>query len=224
MLSESELDPMAEEKKELIKHLSVNKIEDNNGYDSSRSYLSDAEDDLYEKKDCWISVIIQLNAVSLVEQRFDIKCTFSVFWIDHKISSSDLKEMDLFREGAVNTGYELPLNPSNLFKNASLIEHIESPSIEFYDKSKNVILLKMVINASLHEHFELDEFPFDSQFLNIKIEYNIRHYSVLSKFPKEWIKTIETGGSGHYDRPLQIAKMDSITNWQMLTPWYMLCP
>ena len=173
-----------------------------------------------KKKDCWVSVIIQLNSVSLVEQRFDIKCIFSVFWIDNKISKSDLDKMDLFREGAVNIGYELPLDPSNIFKNASFIEHIEPPSIQFYDKSKNVIMLKMVLNASLHEHFELDEFPFDSQFLNIKILYNIMHYSVLQIFPKEWIKTIETGGSGHYDRALQVAKMDSITNWEMLEPWF----
>eukprot|EP01083_Nonionella_stella_P154104 496104_1 len=192
MSSNVDDDVKAEERQELIQH-----SKDMDRYQaSSESFTSDADDNQSEKKDCWISCGIQLNAISLVEQTFDIKAIFNVFWVDHTQTESDLNKMNLFREGMLNTGYELPLNPSTLFHNASRIDHFQDPSIEIYDKDKHVLHLNISVHASVHEHFEMDEFPFDSQFLNIKMRYNIAHYNLLSVFPKQWIKTIETGGSG----------------------------
>eukprot|EP01084_Bolivina_argentea_P059738 109135_1 len=203
---------MAEEKKELIQH-SKRDIGD-------ISFISDIVSDEHDKKDCWLSSVIQLNAISMVHQTFDINAVFHIFWIDSDLTQSQLDKMDLFHDGKINTGYELPLDPMSIFFNASQVDHISDPSIEIYDKNKNVLHLKIAVRVSLHEHFELDKFPFDSQFLNIKVLYNVTHYNVLSVFPKQWIKTIENGGSGHYDRVLQITKLDSLNSWEMLSPWF----
>ena len=92
-----------------------------------------------------------------------------------------------------------------------------------YNKSR----LEIMFTADLAETFELEDFPFDAQFLNIKLKLKVFKYKFFSgvEAPKNFldgVKLVENKGvlEYHHERPLSVVILQPIDKeWHLLKPW-----
>ena len=135
----------------------------------------------------------------------------------------DLRESDI--------SYYLPIDGSRIFFRPSLqnIHHIEEPCL-YYNAKTKLTHTQFYIRACLLENLELFMFPFDRQFLNIKLRWNIDYYRILH-FEDEKNIPIENelwwaGDTEHakrnrnlyHDNPLKISLKESMEKEVKLYP------
>eukprot|EP01083_Nonionella_stella_P233103 821666_1 len=168
---------------------------------------------------CWLSAELRVNDFSIKHQSFTITGWINVCWIwrkvpktlanweggeieDESLKTSKMifyeteeahdpiiKIVDL-RDSDIT--YYLPINAKKIFFQPSLqdIQHIDPPCL-YYNKKTQLTRTQYYIHASLLEHLELFFFPFDRQFLNVKlydgivitIEYWILIFEQEKKIP-----------------------------------------
>eukprot|EP01083_Nonionella_stella_P084261 233198_1 len=188
----------------------------------SMSFTSD------RKIPCWMSFNIHLVDIILQNELFVINAWLVVFFKDiHNDFSA------LFDENALGTlqqqGYmdydalnvsirkRLPLKQSFLLNSADM--DIKRGRLELEDKDENIWKLYFRFNASCAEHMELAKFPFDSQFLNLKIVYRIQDFYFLSTCP-DWILKDMKHKVFSTHKPIKLTVKDSIkSQWRISTPW-----
>eukprot|EP01083_Nonionella_stella_P265263 898760_1 len=83
------------------------------------------------------------------------------------------------------------------------------------DPANKCFHLHFSVICTLSERFELHQFPFDSQFLNIKVPYVITKFNFVTTIP-DWVYPESRYG---YHIPIKCCKHDSVAQWQLLTPW-----
>ena len=212
-----------------------------------------------DKTGCWLSLELRLDDFSIKNQAFTITGWINVFWIwnsapntlntfsgDDSVNNSienkqsqmiiyknskgqeivkilDLRESDI--------SYYLPIDARKIFYQPSLqsIKHIDAPCL-YFNKSSKLAHTQFYINVCLLEHLELFMFPFDRQFLNVKLRWNVDYYRILDFEQEKNIPTDEDwwGKSGerscdrsvelYHDQPLKIALKESIENEVKLYP------
>ena len=92
---------------------------------------------------------------------------------DEIVKIGDLRYSDLT--------YYLPIDAKRIFYQPSQaeIQHIDTPAL-YYNKRTKLVHTQYYINVGLLEHLELFLFPYDRQFLNMKIRWNVDFYRLIS--------------------------------------------
>eukprot|EP01084_Bolivina_argentea_P009056 16965_1 len=127
--------------------------------------------------------------------------------------------------------YYLPIDANKIFYQPSLLKitHIEAPKLT-YNQFTKIAHSEYYVKAELNEHLELFYFPFDSQFLNVKLRFNVDYFCILdyidekqypiqhnlwgNKDSKLWGRSIEQ----HHDMPIKVALKESLLNEVTLFP------
>ena len=139
----------------------------------------------------WFSSELTLDAVDFKSQKFIITGWINCIWewdksIDKKALETliankvdiepKFKKPELYK---VVRDY-LPIPPWAPFDPASTkkLVHVSPPSFA-YDESNNLAHTQYHIYAEILERFELYQFPFDYQFLNMKIKLKKSRYYIL---------------------------------------------
>eukprot|EP01084_Bolivina_argentea_P192982 331171_1 len=119
-------------------------------------------------------------------------------------------------------GYYLPIDPNRIFTITSIksVKHITPPIFD-YNKKTEIAHVNYHIHAELNEYFELNEFPFDKQFLNVKLRWNCLHYHIINfgnnnnTFFKDPWWNLERRW-----KALHLTLSDEIRHdWALYTPW-----
>ena len=168
-------------------------------------YTPESVDD---KTKAWLSCELRLDDFSIKKQAFMITGWINVFWIwskapntlntwngedtmDNSLENKTSK-MIMYQNGEgheivkildlrlSDLSYYLPIDARKIFFQPSLqfIKHIDAPCL-YYDRNTKLAHTQYYINASLLESLELFMFPFDRQFLNIKLRWNVDYYRIL---------------------------------------------
>mmetsp|Transcript_31274 Transcript_31274/g.50273 ORF Transcript_31274/g.50273 Transcript_31274/m.50273 type:complete len:460 (+) Transcript_31274:278-1657(+) len=139
-----------------------------------------------------------------------------------------VKIVDLRRS---DISYYLPIDARRIFYQPSLnkVEHIDAPCL-YYDKQTELAWTQYYVTASLLEHLELFMFPFDRQFLNIKLRFNVDYYRILDyelekEIPLEqnWWgdrgeRSCERNLESFHSKPLKVSLKESLLNEVKLYP------
>eukprot|EP01084_Bolivina_argentea_P083782 151670_1 len=95
------------------------------------------------------------------------------------------------------------------------------------DKKHNkavITILDLCFEGTFHESFELKNFPFDAQFLNLKLKFDPLNYTFLSNCPQWLLDLIKVKVNykqeWHHERAMSIGITDPATKeWDLLEPW-----
>ena len=169
-----------------------------------------------ERKPLWISSEIHLNQIEFVSQKFTIK-----FWLNGFFQHPELTQILKTQKDEIIRGEDvisqhnkhLPFT-DNCLQNASEIQHHSPPTLQIHDIHQNVVQLSFAFTATINVRFEIEHFPFDVQFLDIKFVYRKRKFIILSQAP-DWINSDQY----KLDIPIQVNMQTSITEYQLLEPW-----
>ena len=165
---------------------------------------------------------------------------------DEKLNSLELalkqlqkgeKRLDLlpFMKKADNSDFKAimsktPIIASNgldwFFFNSINPPQIKRFKMQYYPNYKKSRLEIMFV-ADFAETFELEDFPFDAQFLNIKLKLKVFKYKFLSGkvVPNNFLEGVQlqernAANSFHHERPLSVAIRQPIDKeWELLKPW-----
>eukprot|EP00457_Paulinella_chromatophora_P005215 gb/GEZN01005229.1/.p1 GENE.gb/GEZN01005229.1/~~gb/GEZN01005229.1/.p1 ORF type:complete len:566 (+),score=43.37 gb/GEZN01005229.1/:85-1782(+) len=133
--------------------------------------------------DLWLSVNCRLEQIDPVAQQFEVSGWMHFFWIDKKFPTryGFEKVRGSFVE-VEDDGEHLPINLNYIFENAAgPIEH-KTQAIFRFDEETGLVSEKVHFSATLTEDLELDRFPFDRQYLTMRICIRSR-FHVLGKPP-----------------------------------------
>ena len=117
---------------------------------------------------------------------------------------------------------DLPIDSTKIFNLPSIKEvHHLSPPVLYYRPKGNQCLISYYICATLFEQLELFCFPYDYQFLNIKIRWNYEKYHAISVKQMEYIRSLTNYncfcGMG---QPIQATIKENLANEIiMYQPW-----
>eukprot|EP01084_Bolivina_argentea_P247060 413365_1 len=206
---------------------------------------------LHVRSNAWLSCDIRIDAICNKEQCFTISGWINVIWCEPKYSDLYQMIMDCYTNEANSKNiwyfenklnmrildlreadkisYYLPIDARKIFEQTSVqqVEYMEPPHMIF-DKYTRMIRTEYHIKATLSEHFELFSFPYDKQFLNIKLRWNTDFYHIL-----HWI-TGKTDGvpnisqisktfrdkQMYYNRPLKVGVVEELADDVLLhQPW-----
>eukprot|EP01084_Bolivina_argentea_P198165 339415_1 len=160
-----------------------------------------------DKNACWLSVDLRLDSYSVKEELFTITGWINVHWkwtnappnlatklmamnyVDddakeqkYKIYENDsgqhIVEISDLRKSEITS--LLPINANKVFYQPSLdsIDHIDPPYLH-YNKQTKIFHTQYYVRASLLEDLELLTFPFDRQFLNLKLRFKFDYFRLL---------------------------------------------
>eukprot|EP01083_Nonionella_stella_P011103 31585_1 len=183
----------------------------------------------------WFSITCDLFHIDLNQQQYHARIRINVFWNDRHIvqeyeqtqgNKKKAKHRKSFKEWLMEKnrhhGYYLPMDTVQMknFKNAvSIVNDIENVHF-FVHKSENGNIPQMVItfDGILSEQFEMSNYPFDKQFINVRVSFNIKaqqKFRIRTTKPP-WVAYKE----GHdYFCLLKTSKGDALTDWEILDPW-----
>eukprot|EP01084_Bolivina_argentea_P310370 537055_1 len=127
--------------------------------------------------------------------------------------------------------YYLPLDANKIFYQPSLIKitHIEAPKLT-YNQFTKMAHSEYYVKAELNEHLELFYFPFDSQFLNVKLRFNVDYFCILDyidekQYPiqhKFWgdVESLNSKRNikQHHYKPVKVSLKESLLNEVTLFP------
>lgn len=142
----------------------------------------------------WFSMRCNLESIDLVAQTFSCDLWLNFFWAppqdfwappqDLWAENSAITWIDEKR-GLLNIeddGENMPINIGELFENALVTEVLSGPVFQFNSKSKS-IRLSIHVHAVFEEEMELGRFPFDRQFLTMRVCFRSKEYSVMKCCP-----------------------------------------
>eukprot|EP01084_Bolivina_argentea_P004828 9143_1 len=184
-------------------HIRVSTISE----DESESELMNQNKDKKNRPECWLSTELRLDSYSVKEELFTITGWINVHWkwTDNVPElAEDLMKMNYVDAEAKNETYKikmdengpkmveisdlreseitalLPIDATKIFNLQSLdsIEHIDPPFLE-YNKQSEVFHTQYYVKASLNEDLELFAFPFDRQFINVKLRFQFKNFHLL---------------------------------------------
>ena len=184
---------------------------------------------------CWLNCDLRLDEINNKGQYFVISGWINVKWREPQhtdlyqllINCYDLKETDLDRKNVWHFGgnkikmrvsdlreadkisYYLPIDPRSIFEQTSVkdVVHRGAPHLVF-DRFTGMASTEFNVQATLQEHFELFVFPFDKQFLNIKLRWNLDFYKILSW--KEDVGKKNVGKQGKDGHTHLVPKIDGL--------------
>eukprot|EP01084_Bolivina_argentea_P021573 40087_1 len=184
--------------------------------------------DLFKEKKvrkAWLATEIHLTSINLRDQTFDIRAWINVFWKDNTLLEYLLEHKKEEFHGAekyvnhrqferICNNYSLPIKPHNPFLN--MVERSDEVNSRVWlDPANKCFHLTFCVTCTLSERFELNEFPFDAQFLNIKVPYTVNKYRFITEMPK-WVFPQSRYG---YHIPVKCCKHESVSQYELLSPW-----
>ncbi|KAI9031088.1 hypothetical protein DFJ74DRAFT_654605 [Hyaloraphidium curvatum] len=121
-----------------------------------------------KRTDVWFSLNCRLESIDPVAQQFAISGYLNFFWEDAKFESPD------------DDGANQPVDPDAVFENAVEFSLFGPPVF----RVRNSVVSEMIhFKAVLYEELELDRFPFDRQFLTIRICLKTKEFRAVSEAP-----------------------------------------
>ena len=136
----------------------------------------------------WFSLRCNLENIDLVEQNFTVDGWINLFWHNPLIfeqGGSYINE----RKGLIeilDDGENQPLNPFALFENSISCDVTSGPSFRFNSKT-GIVQETVRFHATFIEAMELERFPFDRQFLSMRLCLRTREYSLISSCPLAYV-------------------------------------
>jgi len=113
---------------------------------------------------------------------------------------------------------KLLFNMTSFLHNAHHLD-VRKCHLELHDEEEAVWKLYIHFHASCAERMELDQFPFDAQFLNMQLMYRTDDYFFLSECP-EWLKKDDRHLLFNTHRPIKLTVKDSLkSQWKIEEPW-----
>ena len=131
------------------------------------------------KTDVWVSVSLCLEKILLVEQQFRVTGWLNFYWLDPLLPSKQSVEPGF---SIMDDGENIPINLNALFDNASEYEIVGEPAYR-YNENTSAVSLSIRFKALLLEILELEKFPFDRQFLTIRICVRTKEFRILRRPP-----------------------------------------
>ena len=131
------------------------------------------------KTDVWVSVSLCLEKILLVEQQFRVTGWLNFYWLDPLLPSKQSVEPGF---SIMDDGENIPINLNALFDNASEYEIVGEPTYR-YNENTSAVSLSIRFKALLLEILELEKFPFDRQFLTIRICVRTKEFRILRRPP-----------------------------------------
>eukprot|EP01084_Bolivina_argentea_P127403 225333_1 len=180
-----------------------------------------------KESETWLNIRVDLTEIDTKSQTFSIYAFVNIFWIDaafvdgvfnEKCASNNKHIHSMSHDEFKNVfgSYRLPVNVTKLFENAvsTDIPAKDEWKIWINPQTKDLhIFLKW--KGRLTEHLECEDFPFDAQYLNIKILLDTKHYNFVTKCPD----FVYLASPFKYHLPITCTKFSSIVQWKMLSPW-----
>jgi len=188
---------------------------------------------IQHKTDAWVNFDVNIMEINTKDQTFGINAHINVFWHDKHFVDDVLRPHEVKQESwnkenqyirnynyddfsSLFRNYRLPLNVHKLFENT--VQEDSSPKEDFQiwiNPQTKDLHIYIKFQGSLSEHLECDDFPFDAQFLNMQLVYDMRHYSFTADCP--WYVYMKSPFPYHL--PITVKKSSSITQWKLLSPW-----
>eukprot|EP01083_Nonionella_stella_P175036 608388_1 len=185
--------------------------------------------------EAWFNAAVYLKNVDLQQEFFTVRSFFNIYWNcsdnnkyskDTEINMIPLMEKDQAQYLAImNTTPVIAECGLDwfLYNAAHDVTRIMKFTFQHYSKH-NKSRLDIIFEADFNETFELEQFPFDAQFLNMKLKLNPIKYTFLSTVP-DWLKDVEYRGpsdiiSYHHERPISVVILQPADKeWILLKPW-----
>jgi len=182
-----------------------------------------------QRLQCWFSIDIHLNDIVLVEEAFKITAHLDVSWKDMNGDFIKLFDQDAlasikqhgfisYSDLSLDVRKKLLFNMTSFLHNAHHLD-IRKCHLELYDEAEGVWKIYILFDASCAERMELDQFPFDAQFLNMQLMYKTNDYFFLSECP-EWLKKDDRYLLFNTHRPIKLTVNESLkSQWKIEEPW-----
>ena len=188
-----------------------------------------------QQLECWFSLDADLMEVASQNEVFVLHGRMSVIWqdnISHNFTNLfDAKKLEFFKNKGciqykdmdVDIRKRLPFYNEAFIVNAVDMK-IKTSHLGLWDhESSDEFAWEFYIDfiASINERFELDEFPFDAQFLNVHIAYKTSDYFFTSKCP-QFILDDPSRKYKIFDthKAIKLSMKDSLQDsWIMFPPW-----
>merc|ERR1719242_1724854 len=215
-----------------------------------------------DKTKAWMSAELRLDHFSVKQQTFTITGWVNVSWKwedEHcpdgvrEFQGYDSQSQDRGRSLMImyqnsekedvvkvvnllesDLSYYLPIDATKVFYQPSLIRvrHIDNPCL-YYNKKTQLANTQYYLSAELSEQLELRLFPFDKQFLNIKLRWNTEYYRILEYHTDErdipinanwWGSTeekMQRSKELYWKHPLKVSLQEQLTDdFTMLPCWF----
>jgi len=209
----------------------------------------------------WLSAELRLDDHSIKDQTFVISGWINVSWIwrnapselrtfqqdkngeigpSHMIMYTDSKGHQVVKVNNLlksSLSYYLPIDATKVFYQPSLLDvkHIDDPVL-YYNKETCLAHTQFYVSAQLLEQLELFLFPFDKQFLNIKLRWNTDYYRILDyddeterRIPieenwwgEEGDQTLKRNKELYYDQPIKVSLQEVLTHEVDLLPCWVV--
>ena len=180
----------------------------------------------------WFSITCNVFQIDLNQQQYHARIRMNIFWNDRDIvheyeeEKQKAKEYLSFKEFLKtknkNNEYYLPMDVLQMknFANAvTMVNDIENVHLFVHRGEKgNIPQMVITFDGILSEQFEMSRYPFDKQFVNVRIRFNVKaqeKYRITTTKP-----SFVSFKEGHdYFSLLKVSKGDALTDWDILDPW-----
>merc|ERR1719242_592422 len=217
-----------------------------------------------DKTKAWMSAELRLDHFSVKQQTFTITGWVNVSWkwedehcpdgvrdfqgYDSQSQDNGRSPMIMYKNNrdeevvkVVNLlesdlSYYLPIDATKVFYQPSVlnVKHVDNPCL-YYNKKTKLANTQFYLSAELSEQLELWMFPFDRQFLNIKLRWNTDYYSMLEYhtnqkdipinecwWGKEGDASLERSKDLYWDNPLKVSLQEQLTHDFTLLPCWVV--
>ena len=140
------------------------------------------------KTDLWLSLRTHLISIDVVQQTFEVDTWLNLFWVDFDIlqkGGSYINEKKGLIE-ILDDGENQPIKLDSIFESPKEFEIIGNPLFSF-NAQTGVISATIHIKATLFETIEIERFPFDRQFLTIRLCIRTLEYNCLM-IPPDYVR------------------------------------
>eukprot|EP01083_Nonionella_stella_P084040 232522_1 len=184
----------------------------------------------------WIQSTVSLINVDGVEEQFNINAFISIYWkssippTESDELSKPLNLLNLDEPKKEKLAYKTPIpfaliEPDWFFENGS-IDPDQKPIITkatLHDKGNDIWYIELKIAGYFAETLELKNFPFDAQFLNIKLKLNRSDYFYPATLP-QWFPDKDKAWFEEWginpEKSLIATILDPANKeWVLLPPW-----
>jgi len=125
------------------------------------------------KTDLWTSMNLRLESIDAIAQEFTVSGWLNFLWID-----PDLEKRPEYVKDPKGWGFTLedggrkkiqPVNMNSIFENSTACEVDQH---QFFYNSKTFVVTEIIhFKATLQELLELENFPFDRQYLTMRLVF-----------------------------------------------------
>jgi len=134
------------------------------------------------KIDLWYALNCRLDKIDPVEQTFAVNGWLNFFWIDKELDTRPEVTLEKKTVKIEDNGENQPINVNAMFENAVAYALIGDPVFRWNPKN-GVVSETIHFKATLSEEMELERFPFDRQYLTLRICIRTKEFRCLSEPP-----------------------------------------